>query len=1244
MKYINIILISLVLLIGTMTAHAQSSRYVKPVATGNGSGSSWANASDDLQAMINASATGNNIYVAAGTYKPIRRADNLNVITPNDRDNAFVLKTDINLYGGYPVEGPYVRDIIANPTILSGDIGVLNDSTDNCYHVVLRVWFPGDTRLDGFIIRDGNANETSHIVVDGEVILRGKGGGVYTLTRSTHASSYEEFKAFNCTFVNNAAIQGGGIYNGGFFRTNCSVVDCSFLNNAATSGGGVYNGGYSRAKFTANRCKFINNTATDNGGGLSNSDNNDLGDFNVSNSIFNENYASIGGGVYNGVSSNGYSSAKLRNCNLTRNTAIEGSSVYTINNISPSDFIIMNSIIWGNNITNGDLVNNGGTLTVSTSIVENGYTGTANSDLDPLFLDAPNGDFTLQINSPAINMGAWTNYSNGNLDLAGNSRMIGPELDAGAYESPYGVITPDAAGIVYVNKHVVGGNRNGHNWLNAAPELADALVAAKTNPNITQIWVAQGTYKPLYSPATSTFGTNQNRSNAFLLVNNVKVYGGFQNANETNINQRDTVNLNTILSGLRASEKCFHVVISAGPVGEACIDGFIIEDGHAYYANEGSSSVDGYWVTVAHGGGIHIIESNPTIKNCEIIDNRGSSGGGIYCFESPTLSIVNCRISNNLASNGGGIYNNRSSPLIENCIISNNSTFSGGEGGGIFTTGNMAYLTIYINEIKNSVITGNTAPTGAGVFLKSRMDVRLTNCTIADNSGNGAVYSENNTYCTVGLHNTILWDNTIGLVPGSGTNSYTSFNSLIQDRNDFPDNGNLNGLDIANDPLFTDVSGEDFTLMPCSPAVNAGSNSEYTLMGGDLTLDKDLSNNPRLFEGTIDMGAYELQTPVVSQIVPSFTQLSPMCFGTSFSLPTLSDNGVIGTWSPAPNNQQTTTYTFTPNPGPCIATDVVNMTVTIDPLDNASFDYATTVVCTEDIIVSPSNIDAPGGTFTSQPGLEINAGTGEIDVAASEIGTYTITYTVSEHCPNYSTTTFTINDLPDASFTYPYGYYCTSSANPSPIVTGTIGAFSATPSGLVINPTTGEINLSASTEGVYEITNLISASGNCPSDAETVSLSVETSPIATISFSEGVLTANSVSGATYQWINCANGNPILGETDVTFTPTVFGSYAVVITTGNCSTESTCETVSFLSLTDQSTEMLKIYPNPTNGLLHVSSSILVDVTILTMDGKVIQLVENAEMIDLTDVANGIYLASISDKDGEFLKMERIVVSR
>ena len=51
-----------------MAAQAQTTRYVKP--TGSGDGSTWANASGDLQAMINASAAGDEVWVAAGTYKP----------------------------------------------------------------------------------------------------------------------------------------------------------------------------------------------------------------------------------------------------------------------------------------------------------------------------------------------------------------------------------------------------------------------------------------------------------------------------------------------------------------------------------------------------------------------------------------------------------------------------------------------------------------------------------------------------------------------------------------------------------------------------------------------------------------------------------------------------------------------------------------------------------------------------------------------------------------------------------------------------------------------------------------------------------------------------------------------------------------------------------------------------------------------------------------------------------------------
>lgn len=316
------------------------------------------------------------------------------------------------------------------------------------------------------------------------------------------------------------------------------------------------------------------------------------------------------------------------------------------------------------------------------------------------------------------------------------------------------------------------------------------------------------------------------------------------------------------------------------------------------------------------------------------------------------------------------------------------------------------------------------------------------------------------------------------------------------------------------------------------------------------------------------------------------------------------------------------------------------MTVTVNPLDDANFEYDTSFVCVDNITISPSNIVTPGGTFTSQSGLSIDGSTGEIDVANSQ----TVTYTTAQQCSNFSTETVTVSDLPDASFTYPNDDYCIPSANPFPTVTGSIGSFSAIPSGLSINSTTGEINLSASSEGVYEVTNLISSTSNCPSDAETVTVNIEESPTATISLSEGVLTANEVNGATYQWINCSNQNLIPGETGTEFIPTDGGSYAVIITSGNCSTTSDCETVSLLALEDQSSETVKIYPNPTSGLLYISSPTQVDVKIITMDGKVVQLLKNAEKIDLTNVANSVYLVRITDKEGALLKMERIVVNK
>ncbi|MDR1601804.1 MAG: hypothetical protein LBS42_05195, partial [Tannerella sp.] len=105
-----------VILAATMlpqTATAEKKvRYVK--ATGTGDGSSWDNASNDLQKMINESDPNSDdeIWVFAGTYKPIHTAsgwrydpnDNANNNFPaadGGRDNAFVLKAGVKIYGGF---------------------------------------------------------------------------------------------------------------------------------------------------------------------------------------------------------------------------------------------------------------------------------------------------------------------------------------------------------------------------------------------------------------------------------------------------------------------------------------------------------------------------------------------------------------------------------------------------------------------------------------------------------------------------------------------------------------------------------------------------------------------------------------------------------------------------------------------------------------------------------------------------------------------------------------------------------------------------------------------------------------------------------------------------------------------------------------------------------------------------------------------------------------------------------------
>src|SRR5690606_37075007 len=226
---------------GAFETQASLTLYVK--AGGTGSGLSWAEASGDLQLTINQARSGDIIFVAGGTYKPNRRASALNVITPNDRDNAFVLKNNVKIYGGFAGTETSLsqRDLSnpANKTILSGDFNNndvvsgsgaslnISGNGENAYHVVIAAGNLGtSTVLDGFIITGGNANGANDITVNGDVISKYNGGGIYSRTSSPIIR--------NSLIRYNQASQGAGMvrYNG-----SPQIINCVFDRNRASTAG-----------------------------------------------------------------------------------------------------------------------------------------------------------------------------------------------------------------------------------------------------------------------------------------------------------------------------------------------------------------------------------------------------------------------------------------------------------------------------------------------------------------------------------------------------------------------------------------------------------------------------------------------------------------------------------------------------------------------------------------------------------------------------------------------------------------------------------------------------------------------------------------------------------------------------------------------------------------------------------------------------------------------------------------------
>ncbi|MGZ4055752.1 MAG: DUF7948 domain-containing protein, partial [Bacteroidia bacterium] len=281
----------------------------------------------------------------------------------------------------------------------------------------------------------------------------------------------------------------------------------------------------------------------------------------------------------------------------------------------------------------------------------------------------------------------------------------------------------------------------------------------------------------------------------------------------------------------------------------------------------------------------------------------------------------------------------------------------------------------------------------------------------------------------------------------------------------------------------------------------------------------------------------------------------------------LTINSSTGIITPSTNaiNSYSVTYT---TPGPCPNTSSFSISITTAPV--ATFSFTGTPYCQSGTNPSPTfSGGGSAGTFTASPaGLSINASTGLVNLSASTPGTYTVTNTISASggCPAATaTSSITINAPQVATFNYPGTPYCQSAANPSPTLTAgaVAGAFSST-GGLIINPSTGLINLSASVAGTYTVTNTIPASGGCPTITATSSVVIVAMPNVTVN-SPGICsgqtaTLTATGATTYTWSTTAT------TSSINVTPATTATYTVIGNTSGC--------------LDTATATVTINPSPT----------------------------------------------------------------
>ena len=847
-------------------------RYVKEGGTGDGS--SWNNASGNIQNMIdelanNANGQAGEVWVAAGNYTPQSQ-----LISGTGYSASFRMRDGISVYGGF--DGTEASKIerekastmpwdFKNETILeaayyNGDLTWTNNKwtlTSDSRHVVWFAPMPGEsaftnvTTLDGVTIRGGYAQGGTGM----DDFMTDRGAGVYMDGANAYLS--------NCIVKENYATgNGGGVYlkNG---RVQTSLI---YNNNADADGGAVY----VENRGLVHRSMLANNSALN------------------------------GAGVYlhNGAEATGSDSDDhpeyliLSTCVVSNNTVRGNGAVYC----DKGGVLMQNTITNNNCVTATDATDTNASQTggiyvdeyalVLNSVLWNNQMGVSpNGTNIPMYARNPSADKVKFLYNAisGVNNAVWNNTlqqqtlslvdENAGKQDDGNS--IGPrfteptDLNITTFEleDDYGVQEGWKDGIIsYYWKPVDGSNL----WARgmALGQLPDDVVLSPEldiegdvfaqKPATGAFMVKAPTITPsfekdedgnklvLYIDAECTEPSHGGSSwaKAFRSLNNALAYCAALSSGENVVCVDGTHNLSEIkffeirvLEGdlwpryaftnndpktatvsvpAMASGKPVHIY---GGYHRTTDNNTVVRDPLTYRSiingnTEAKDITQGLYhcITVEQGAKL-VLDGFHVINGYAAGEASRQYGAGLLAHAGSTVTVRNCIFENNTAQEGAAIDAREATLTMENCVVNNNT---------------------------------NTTETATVVNAKT---LTMEHVTVVNN---------------IGAAPTEMGASSFSVGNTSGTNSVT-LNSIGADgAKNFANPTNKVGATLGFDTYLGGYS----EFRPLTSSVDAAAlinqSQNYNIV---FTLPEDIAGKPRNLGGAPDRGAYEAILPETGKVI-----------------------------------------------------------------------------------------------------------------------------------------------------------------------------------------------------------------------------------------------------------------------------------------------------------------------------------------------------------------------------------------